>query len=212
MWHSLVDEPHFRDCIQPAASGTDAKQSMAVLCAASYLWVVGSGSTSSETSQRRRLKTSATSRTSTRSSPSPTRPSPTTCRGGRRTWARTSRRYAMHSRGQLHNLRQSAQSPPPSWIPRFACISTVKNRCASHVQAQPIVAAGYPQIYIYCINHTGKRLFFSLDGVKYNIVPTHGVNRQAAFGHEVWSVVAEDGTPLLQVEFCTHPHPPVHPS
>jgi len=66
--------------------------------------------------------------------------------------------------------------------------------------AQPIVAAGYPQIYIYCINHTGKRLFFSLDGVKYNIVPAHGVNRQAAFGHEVWSVVAEDGTPLLQAE------------
>jgi len=66
--------------------------------------------------------------------------------------------------------------------------------------AQPITPGGYPQIYIYAVNHADSMLYFALHGKRYNEIPPHGVNRQAAFGHEVWQIVDAQNRLILQAE------------
>ena len=40
--------------------------------------------------------------------------------------------------------------------------------------------------------------YFALHGKRYNEIPPHGVNRQAAFGHEVWQIVDAQNRLILQ--------------
>jgi hypothetical protein len=52
------------------------------------------------------------------------------------------------------------------------------------------------------VTHTAR--YFALHGKRYNEIPPHGVNRQAAFGHEVWQIVDAQNRLILQARPANH--------
>jgi len=90
-------------------------------------------------------------------------------------------------------------SDPPELLP--TAVPWWAQAMGAHIPpAQPITPGGYPQIYIYAVNHADTMLYFGLNGKRYNEIPPHGVNRQAAFGHELWQIIDSAGRLVLQAE------------